>query len=134
MNGCLPLKLWENFGKTRFRRSPTFYFSTLKTSKNIEFLQNLERPFTPRGWLRLASNFGKTRFRRPPTFHFSTSKTKKLVKIFDENFRHKETFVAKSTNCLFLRSYGFLDVIGRCALKIIPKVLIFTSLRLLTEG
>ena len=35
------------------------------------FFQNFERPFTPRGWLRLASNFGKTRFRWSPTFHFS---------------------------------------------------------------
>ena len=36
----------SNFGKARFRRSPTFHFSTAKTSKNINFLQNFERPFT----------------------------------------------------------------------------------------
>ena len=35
-------------------------------------MRNFGRPFTPRGWVRLASNFGKTRFRRSPTFHFST--------------------------------------------------------------
>ena len=79
------LRLASNFGKTRFRRSPTFHFSTLKTSKNIEFFwQNFERPFTPRGWLRSASNFGKTRFRRSPTFHLSTSK-----KTFRQNFSTK---------------------------------------------
>ena len=42
--------------------------------RNATFgVQNFERPFTPRGWLRSASNFAKTRFRRFPTFHFSTS-------------------------------------------------------------
>ena len=39
------------------------HFSTAKTSNKFEILQNFERPFTPRGWLRSASNFGKTRFR-----------------------------------------------------------------------
>ena len=68
------LRSASNFGKTRFRRSPTFHFSTAKTSKQIDFFQMFERPFTPRGWLRSASNFGKTRFRRSPTFHFSTLK------------------------------------------------------------
>ena len=29
--------------------------------------------------------------------------------------------VGKSANCLFLRSYGFLDVIGRCASKNDPR-------------
>ena len=33
----------------------------------------------------------------------------------------KKIFVGKSTNCLFLRSYGFLDVIGRCASKSYPQ-------------
>ena len=36
-------------------------------------------------------------------------------------FASKQIFVGKSTNCLFLRSYGFLDVIGRCASKSYPK-------------
>ena len=45
---------------------------------------------------------------------------KKIAKIFDENFRKKK-IVGKSTNCLFLRSYGFLDLIGRCASKSYPQ-------------
>ena len=36
-------------------------------------------------------------------------------------FSSKKKFVGKSTNCLFLRSYGFLDVIGRCASKSYPQ-------------
>ena len=46
-----------------------------------------------------------------------------LAKICDENFKFssKKKFVGKSTNCLFLRSYGFLDVIGRCASKSYPQ-------------
>ena len=39
-----------------------------------------------------------------------------LMKIFVQKI-----FVGKSTNCLFLRSYGFLDVIGRCASKSYPQ-------------
>ena len=58
---------------------------------------NFERPFTPRGWLRLASNFGKTRFRRSPTFHLSsqvsTSKKKKVGKIFWKKVS-SETFLS----------------------------------------
>ena len=30
----------------------------------LNFFENFERPFTPRGWLRSAWNFGETRFRR----------------------------------------------------------------------
>merc|ERR1712167_498828 len=53
------LRSASNFVKTRFRRSPTFHFSTAKTSKKtIDVLQNFERTFPPRGWLRWASNFG----------------------------------------------------------------------------
>ena len=33
----------------------------------------------------------------------------------------KKIFVGKLTNCLFLRSYGFLDVIGRCTSKSYPQ-------------
>ena len=33
----------------------------------------------------------------------------------------KKHFVGKSTNCLFLRSYGFVDVIGRCTSKSYPQ-------------
>ena len=39
-----------------------------------------------------------------------------LMKIFA-----KKKIVGKSTNCLFLRSYGFLDLIGRCASKSYPQ-------------
>ena len=51
-------------------------------SGSVVWFSNFERPFTPRGWLRLARNFAKTRFRRSPTFHFSTPKTN-----FRRNFR-----------------------------------------------
>ena len=37
----------SNFGETHFRRSPTFRFSTPKTSENINLLHNFERPFPP---------------------------------------------------------------------------------------
>ena len=47
-------------------------------TKKIEKIANFERPFTPRGWLRLAWNFAKTRFRWFPTFHLSTLKTMKF--------------------------------------------------------
>ena len=83
-------------------------------------MRNFEQPFTPWGWLRSASNFGETRFRWSPTFHFSTSK-KKIGENFRWTFSSIFFFVGKSTNCLFLRSYGFLDVIGRCASKSYPQ-------------
>ena len=83
-------------------------------------MANVEWPFTPRGWLRSASNFGKTRFRRFPTFHFSTSR-KKYWRKFSIKFSSKNVFEGKLTNYLFLRSYGFLDVIGRCASKSYPQ-------------
>ena len=38
---------------------------------------------------------------------------------FDKTVRKKN--VRLSTNCLFWRSYGFLDVIGRCAMKNDPR-------------
>ena len=89
------------------------------TSKSASS-SNFEWPLTLRMWLRSAWNFGKTRFRRFPTFHFSTPKEKICrkfsIKIFAKNF-----FDGKLTNCLFLRSYGFLDVIGRCASKSYPQ-------------
>ena len=45
-----------------------------------------------------------------------------LLNFFDEKLRGaQKIFVGKSTNCLFLRSYGFLDVIGRCASKSYPQ-------------
>ena len=46
---------------------------------------------------------------------------KKIGKKFLSQFSSKKKFVGKSTNCLFLRSYGFLDVIGRCASKSYPQ-------------
>ena len=57
------LRSASNFGKTCFRRLPTFQFLTPKTSKKFEFLQNFEQPLIPRGWLCSASNFGQARFR-----------------------------------------------------------------------
>ena len=41
--------------------------------------------------------------------------------MFDKKIRQKNFFDGKSTNCLFLRCYGFLDVIGRCASKSYPQ-------------
>ena len=55
---------------------------------------NFERPFTPRGWLRLASNFGKTRFGWSPTFHFSTSK-KNVSKLRTVVYPQRAPFVLK---------------------------------------
>ena len=43
------LRSAPNLGKTRFRASPTFKFSTPKTSKLCDLFENVERPFTPRG-------------------------------------------------------------------------------------
>ena len=97
------LRLARNSVKTRFRRFPTFHFST-----SIFFFRNFEQPFTPRGWLRSASNFGKTRFRRSPTFHFSTSKTKNWRKFLIKKFVKKVAF---------WKSYEFLTVTGRFLVK-----------------
>ena len=107
------LKLWEK----AFQTIPDISFFD---AENQTKMLNFKWPFTPRIWLRSASNFGKMRFRRFPTFHFSTPKKifwpKFLMKIFA-----KKKIVRKSTNCLFLRSYGFLDLIGRCASKSYPQ-------------
>ena len=51
------------------------------------------------GWIRWVINFRK----------------------FSIKFSSKNFFDRKSTNCLFLRSNGFLDVIGRCASKSYPQ-------------
>ena len=75
------LKLWEN----AFQTIPNISFFHAENLKNIEFLQNFDQPFAPKGWLRSASNFGKTFFRRFPTFHFSTP-TKKSTKFSLEKF------------------------------------------------
>ena len=59
-----------------------------------------------------------------PDIWFSTSKQKKWRKCSMKVFVKKK-FVGKSTNCLFLRSYGLLDVIGRYAFKSYPQSLEF---------
>ena len=48
--------------------------------------------------------------------HFIFRRRKFSIRIFI-----KKIFVGKLTNCLFLRSYGFLNVIGRCASKSYPQ-------------
>ena len=54
--------------------------------------------------------------------HFIFRRRKKILgNNFWWKFSSKTKFVGKSTNCLFLRSYGFLDVIGRCASKSYPQ-------------
>ena len=53
--------------------------------------------------------------------HFIFRRRKKKWRKFSIKFSSKNFFVGKSTNCLFLRSYGFLDVIGRCASKSYPQ-------------
>ena len=60
-------------------------------------------------------------FQTIPNISFFDAEKFFLANFFDENFRKKKKFVGKSTNCLFLRSYGFLDVIGRCASKSYPQ-------------
>ena len=60
-------------------------------------------------------------FQTIPNISFFDAENIFFAKFFDENFRQKKFFVGKSTNCLFLRSYGFLDVIGRCASKSYPQ-------------
>ena len=82
------------------------------------FFRNFERPFTPRGWLRLASNFGKTRFRWSPTFHFSTP-----TNIFCDKFFCRKKFFTNtpkklSVKCLFWRSCAGLLTTGECSSKI----------------
>ena len=103
-------------GQNAFQTIPDISFFDAENQK----MPNFEWPFTPRIWLRSASNFRKMRFRRFPTFHFSTPK-KFFWPKFLMNFSPRKKFVRKSTNCLFLRSYGFLDVIGRCASKSYPQ-------------
>ena len=97
-------------------------------------VQNFERPFTPRGWLRSASNFAKTRFRRFPTFHFSMSKTS-----FDIIFsRHcgvggKFFFMI----CSFWESWSTLSLIGVFSMQNdpdLPKVQVSTFLGGGVEG
>ena len=60
-------------------------------------------------------------FQTIPNISFFDAESIFLAKLFDENFRQKKKIVGKSTNCPFLRSYGFLDVIGRCASKSYPQ-------------
>ena len=53
--------------------------------------------------------------------HFIFRRRKKNWRKFSIKTFIKKIFVGKLTNCLFLRSYGFLDVIGRCASKSYPQ-------------
>ena len=59
-------------------------------------------------------------FQMIPDISFFDVEKKKWRK-FSIKFSSKNFFDGKSTNCLFLRSYGFLDVIGRCASKSYPQ-------------
>ena len=114
------LRSARNLAKTRFRRFPTFHFSTPKSWRKPKKMPNFEWPFTPRIWLRSASNFGKCVSDDSQHFIFRRRKF-----FFGQNFwwkfSPKKKIVGKSTNCLFLRSYGFLDLIGRCASKSYPQ-------------
>ena len=74
-------------------------------------VENFERPFTPRGWLRSAWNFGKTRFRWFATFDFSTP-SKKISMIFLPNKN-----LCKINKLVFWRSYDGLSVSGRSVVK-----------------
>ena len=84
---------------------------------DVKFFRNFERPFNPRGWLRLASNFGKTRFRWSPTFDFSTPKKFVRQQFLPETF-FVNTPKRVSAKCPFWRSCAGLDVTIRCASKI----------------
>ena len=91
------------------------HFSTAKTSNKIEILQNFERPFTPRGWLRSASNFGKTRFRWFPTFHFATTKQLQMLK-----------FVRKLWTVVYPpRMAPIGEKLGQNAFQVIPDISFF---------
>ena len=59
-------------------------------------------------------------FQTIPDISFFDVAKKNWRKFSIKNFI-KKIFVGKLTNCLFLRSYGFLDVIGRCASKSYPQ-------------
>ena len=106
----------RKFGKTRFRRFPTFHFSTPKKKNSTFGLRrlNFERPFIPRAWPVRPPNFAKTRFRRFPTFHFSTPKKNILRTFCEQNWRQIK-------NELFWRSHDFVSVTGRSASKNDPR-------------
>ena len=75
---------------------------------------NFERPFTPRGWLRLARNFAKTRFRWFPTFHFSTPET-----LFFRNF-------CKLWRSVYPPRMAPIDLkLGQNAFQVIPELSLF---------
>ena len=59
-------------------------------------------------------------FQTIPDISFFDAEKKNWRK-FSIKFSSIFFFEGKSTNCLFLRSYGFLDVIGRCASKSYPQ-------------
>ena len=65
-------------------------------------------------------------FQTIPNISFVDAEQIFLAKIFDENFRqNKKSSENRQTASVFLRSYGFLDVIGRCASKSYPQSLDF---------
>ena len=53
--------------------------------------------------------------------HFIFRRRKKIWRKFSIKIFITKIFVGKLTNCLFWRSYGFSDVIGRCASKSYPQ-------------
>ena len=83
-----------------------------------QILQNFKRPFTPQTRLRSASNFVKTLFRRFPTFHFSTPNFffRMCFSVFFQSRNYR-----KIENCLFWRSWEFLDTTGVSAMKNDPQ-------------
>ena len=83
------LKLREN----AFQTIPSISLFDAENIKNIEFLTNFERAFTPRGWLRSAPNFWENAFQTIPDFSsFDVEKKfwrKFLTKIFVDMGHHE---------------------------------------------
>ena len=88
---------------------------------HVNFLAKLRTDVYHSNMACTAAKLWQNAFQTIPNISFFDAENIFLAKFFDENFRKTKKIVGKSTNCLFLRSYGFLDVIGRCALKNDPR-------------
>ena len=125
----VPYKLWTavypsrmapigaKLGQNAFQTIPDISFFDAENQKKCRTLNG-----------RLPLEYGSV---RPQTLgkcvsddsqHFIFRRRKNFLgQNFWWKFSSKKKFVGKSTNCLFLRSYGFLDLIGRCASKSYPQ-------------
>ena len=108
-------KLWE----TAFQTIPDISFFDAEKTKKKFFFVELWMAVYPSNMAAFGLKLWENAFQTIPNISFSTSK-KKWQKF---SIKKSSTlfFDRKSTNCLFLRSYGFLDLIGRCASKSYPQ-------------